>query len=155
MTDSRSDRPAANAVASDPAAALSRRQALLITFAAVLTACGGNEAASDVQPPVAASPSPSPVPGPSPSPTPGPSPSPGPTAWNVGALYLTVGTAATFDLTTTLPSGVARGGVFGVSATGSALPAGVTLSPAGILSVGSAATGDVASVIFSYSEPGT
>jgi hypothetical protein len=140
VTDSRTDGPSPNAGDADHARR--RRQVLTIAFSTVLMACGGGGAGSDSQAPGA--------PG-----APTPSPNPPGSAWNVGALFLTTGTAATFDLASTLPSGVAHGGVFEVSASGSPLPNGMTLSPAGILAVGSAATGEVSSgVVFSYSEPG-
>ena len=57
-------------------------------------------------------------------------------------------------MSATLPSGVVKGGVFGVSSNGAALPNGVTLSPAGILSIGSATATEVVGVIFTYQEPG-
>jgi hypothetical protein len=65
-----------------------------------------------------------------------------------------VGSGATFDLAATLPSGIRRGGVFGVSSAGAFLPAGMTLTAAGILSVGSATVGSVVGVVFTYAEPG-
>jgi hypothetical protein len=63
------------------------------------------------------------------------------------------GSSATYDLAETLPSGVARGGQFEIDPTGAALPAGMTLSSAGVLSVGSASEMSVSGVIFSYTEP--
>jgi hypothetical protein len=66
---------------------------------------------------------------------------------------LLAGTGATFDLAGTLPSGVTRGGSFGVSPSGSALPGGMVLSAAGILSVGNAVVGQTSGVIFTYAEP--
>jgi hypothetical protein len=57
------------------------------------------------------------------------------------------------DLAATLPAGVARGGSFGVSSSGAALPAGMTLSSAGILAIGSATAGDVVGVVFTYQVP--
>jgi len=76
-----------------------------------------------------------------------------PGAWNAGPLYLQVGNSATRDLAITLPSDVARGGTFAVSAAGTALPAGMTLSAAGILAVGRAKSATVDGVIFTYTEP--
>jgi len=73
----------------------------------------------------------------------------------VGALYFSAGSGATLDLAGTLPAGVARGGVFGISPGGAALPSGVTLSSAGILSVGNASAGAVVGVLFTYAEPGS
>jgi hypothetical protein len=66
-------------------------------------------------------------------------------------LSFQVGSGATFDLAATLPSGVARGGVFGVSSSGAPLPNGMTLSAAGILATGSATVGEVVGVVFTYS----
>jgi len=45
--------------------------------------------------------------------------------------------------------------VFGISPGGAALPSGVTLSPAGILSVANASVGAVVGVVFTYAEPGS
>ncbi|MCX8005115.1 MAG: hypothetical protein N2688_09185, partial [Burkholderiaceae bacterium] len=61
----------------------------------------------------------------------------------------------TYDLSATLPAGVVRGGTFGVDPSGARLPDGMTLSPAGILSLGSATVGQTTGVIFTYTEPGT
>ena len=72
-------------------------------------------------------------------------------AWVVNPPTFAVGSNGTFNLSTTLPAGVARGGVFGVSASGAPLPTGMTLTPAGILSVGTAKVGSVAGVVFTYS----
>jgi len=63
---------------------------------------------------------------------------------------LLVGTNSTFDLSTTLPNGIARGGKFSIDSIGAALPAGMMFSTAGILAVGSAAIGTVNGVIFTY-----
>jgi hypothetical protein len=65
----------------------------------------------------------------------------------------TSGAGATFDLATTLPSGVARGGMFAVDKGGAALPSGVSLSPAGILSVNTAMQTQISGVVFAYTEP--
>jgi hypothetical protein len=73
-------------------------------------------------------------------------------AWDVGAVYFDVNDAA-FDLAATLPAGVVRGGTFGVSTSGAALPSGMSLSASGILSVGSATAGPVVGVVFTYAEP--
>jgi hypothetical protein len=88
-------------------------------------------------------------------PTPAPAPSPtGPQAWNVNPWpFFLAGSGATFDLAATLPSGPPRGGTFGVDARSPALPAGMTLSPAGILSVGSSRISQTEGVIFTYTEP--
>jgi len=67
--------------------------------------------------------------------------------------YFQAGSGATFDLSTTLPGSVVKGGTFGVSSSGPALPTGMTLSPAGILAVGNANVGQTVGVIFTYLEP--
>ena len=74
-------------------------------------------------------------------------------AWIVPPVYFAAGSGATVDLSSTLPSGVSKGGIFGISTTGAPLPAGMTLSPAGILAQGTAAEGPVVGVIFTYAEP--
>jgi hypothetical protein len=71
--------------------------------------------------------------------------------WNVTpTLSIAMASGGTFDLAATLPSGVAAGGTFSVDPSGSPLPAGMTLSPSGILTVGTAVAGQVSGVIFSY-----
>ena len=77
----------------------------------------------------------------------------GPAAWVVNPPSFAVGGGGSFNLSSTLPIGVARGGVFGVSASGANLPTGMTLTSAGILSVGSASVGSVAGVVFTYASP--
>jgi len=66
---------------------------------------------------------------------------------------LLVGTNATFNLSSTLPSAVPKGGRFGLDPSGPLLPRGMTLSSAGLLAVGSASIGSVAGVIFTYETP--
>ena len=73
-----------------------------------------------------------------------------PAVWNVPAIDLGQGAASTFNLASTLPSEITRGGVFAVDESGSTLPAGVSLSPTGILSASSQMTESVSGVIFSY-----
>jgi hypothetical protein len=73
----------------------------------------------------------------------------------VNVPTLLVGSGATFDLAPTLPSGVVRGGTFGVSSSGSSLPGGMSLSSAGLLSVGNATSGQTTGVLFTYAEPNT
>lgn len=89
-----------------------------------------------------------------PATTPPPAAAPPPaapsSAWVVNPPSFAVGSNATFNLANTLPAGVARGGVFGVSASGAPLPSGMTLTPAGILGVGTAMVGSVAGVVFTY-----
>jgi hypothetical protein len=124
-----------------------------------LAGCGGG---SDAALPVGASPAPAPAP-PAPAPTPpspnplppspAPAPPPAPAAWAPFVPALVVGSGATFDLASTLPNGVNRGGAFGIDANGSRLPAGMSLSAAGLLAVGSAAIGTVTGVIFTYDAP--
>jgi hypothetical protein len=75
------------------------------------------------------------------------------TDWNVGPLFFLAGSVAALSLELTLPSGAVKGGTFGISTTGAALPTGMTLSQSGILSVGSASPGKVDGVIFTYTEP--
>ena len=100
-------------------------------------------------------PSPSPSPAPTPTPTPTPTPPPAPAAsWSVSPTpYFLTNTGSVFDLSVTLPVGVRKGGTFGVASNGSPLPAGMTLSPSGLLSVGSATPGRADGVIFTYAEP--
>ena len=69
--------------------------------------------------------------------------------WNVTIPMLNVG-SGTFDLSTTLPANVARDGIFGVDPAGASLPAGMTLSPAGVLSVGTATVSIATGVVFTY-----
>ena len=66
---------------------------------------------------------------------------------------MTVGSGASFDLATTLPAGVTRGGVFGVDSAGAPLPIGMRLSSSGVLAVGTATVGTVSGVLFTYEEP--
>ena len=74
-------------------------------------------------------------------------------AWVVNSPTFAVDSDASFNLTNTLPAGVARGGSFGVSPAGAQLPAGMTLTSAGLLSVGTAAVGSVDGVVFTYATP--
>lgn len=134
---------------------INRRRALAIGAvgcATLLAGCWDTEvAAVDPQLPTASSDSTAaPAPGTSPSTTPSTN---AVVAWNVGSLYFIEGGLATIDLTATLPNGIVKGGNFGVSADGAALPTGMTLSQAGILAIGSAAPGPVVGVIFAYTEP--
>ena len=77
-----------------------------------------------------------------------------PKAWDVVPTHaLTLSPGATFNLATTLPPNVAVGGVFQVDSSGAPLPAGITLAPAGVLTVSSSATGTVAGVVFRYIPP--
>jgi len=73
--------------------------------------------------------------------------------WAPAVPMLMVGSMATFDLNTTLPSGVIRGGTFGIDLSGAALPEGMNLNPDGRLAVGTATVGTVRGVLFTYEEP--
>jgi hypothetical protein len=73
--------------------------------------------------------------------------------WNVNLPAFTAGSGATFDLASTLPASVQRGGTFSVSPAGAPLPAGMTLTASGILSVGSVYAGQTTGIIFMYSLP--
>ena len=136
---------------------IGRRRALafgLYGCAVLLSACGGSN--EDTAQPASAdepTPAPAPSPAPTPAPTPAPSPAPAPAQWNVGPLFFAAGTATKLELSTTLPSGVRKGGTFGVSPSGMPLPAGMTLSSAGLLSLGTALVGTTTGVVFTYSEP--
>lgn len=86
------------------------------------------------------------------APTPAPTPptSTHSAAWDPAVPPLLVGSSTSFDLSRTLPASIARNGRFGVDPAGAPLPAGMTLTPAGILSVGTAAIATVGGVIFTY-----
>lgn len=139
---------------------ISRRSFLTVSVAGQalgLAACGGGAVGSP--------PAPAPVPVPPPAPAPPPVVVPPPTAtpalppaaadWNLGpALYLVANGQVSLDLATSLPSGYAKGGVFGVDASGTPLPAGLRLTPAGLLSADPGASlGSLAGLVFSYQEP--
>jgi hypothetical protein len=142
---------------------ISRRGALrfgLFTCATVLAGCGVPEIESLGVPPPAPGPAPTPPtpppngnqPPPAPSPTPSPAPSP-PPPWNPVIPAFIANRGGTFDLTTTLPVDVARGGTFGVSPNGQPLPVGITLTPSGILSAANPVIGETRGVIFTYTLP--
>ena len=143
---------------------ITRRRALIFGLlgpSVFMAGCLGDDS-SDVaidagspETPAPSTPSPSPSPGPTPAPAPTPTPTP-PSAgpWSVSpSPYFLSGTGMTFDLAVTLPTGVKRGGTFGVSSQGAPLPSGMTLSATGLLSVGAASAGRVDGVIFTYAEP--
>ena len=71
----------------------------------------------------------------------------------VPSRALALAPGASFDLRTTLPASEAGGGVFDVDPSGSSLPAGVTLSPTGVLVVGPSASGSASGVVFRYTPP--
>ena len=75
--------------------------------------------------------------------------------WDINkTLTLAASAVSSYDLNSSLPPTVKRGGRFNLSANGSALPVGVALSAAGILSSTVVARlGTVTGVVFSYDEP--
>jgi len=168
-----SERDPMGVASTDAVRGTSRRAALSALFgsAALLMACGGGEEAEGSasvptgtspppaptppapNPPAPNPPAPNPPPPPPPQAPAPPSPPPAPGPWGVGPLIFAVGSGATFDLAATLPNGVARGGTFGVAGSGAPLPAGMALSPAGILATGTATVGEVVGVVFTYSVP--
>ncbi len=72
--------------------------------------------------------------------TPGAPTLPAQTSWYVPPIVLNQGSNQIFDLSQTLPTCLQSGGVFSVDSSGSPLPAGVTLTPNGILSAAGAAS---------------
>lgn len=88
-----------------------------------------------------------------------PAPSPPPVAdlpaWNMQQVWAFVaGAPASVDLAETLPAGLARGGRFGVHASGAPLAAGMTLTADGLLSVAAGTpVGATSGVVFEYSKP--
>lgn len=73
--------------------------------------------------------------------------------WSPGTLSLVIGERTSVDLSATLPASVARGGTFSVATDGAALPTGMSLDAAGILSLGTASVGITDGVVFVYEEP--
>lgn len=130
----------------------SRRRRLLghgIALSVVMiTGCRDGE----ISLPVGGDPAEPPAPAPSAPPATPPPPA-APQAWNPSVPPLLASTRSTFDLASTLPSSVPRGGKFGVDTIGAPLPAGMSLSAAGILAVGTAAIGAVTGVVFVYDLP--
>ena len=145
---------------------INRRRLLLLGLygsSSLVSGCFWEGSSVDLQ---AAAPAPEPAPA---APVPAPSPSPlqrrlrrhhpppppaAPQDWSVSPTpYFLTGTGSTFDLNTTLPTGVRKGGIFAVDPKGAPLPAGMVLSPLGLLSVGNAAAGRADGVIFTYAEP--
>jgi hypothetical protein len=122
-----------------------RRRLLKQTLAAAAAVLSGCRWDSEAASPLGAPPSEPATPS-----TPAPAVPP---TWRPNVPPLTVGTQASFDLASTLPASVARGGTFGVDSGGARLPGGMTLSVAGILAVGTAAIGTVTGVIFTYDAP--
>jgi hypothetical protein len=146
-----------------------RREVLklgLFSCAALITACDFKdfEEAKNEAPTTPAAPAPTPAPAPAPAPGPAPAPSPGPApapsppsppgAWNVNPwLTFPAGGNFVLDLSKTLPAVVARGGDFAIDPSGAALPAGISLSNAGLLAVGGGTIVNVSGVIFRYTPP--
>ena len=125
----------------------SRRRLLKCGLGAAISTLAGCGGGSDASSPLGSAPVPAPTPFPAPPP-----PS-APDSWNPNVPPLLVGSNATFNLSTTLPSGIARGGKFGLDPGGPVLPRGMSLSADGVLAVGSASIGSVAGVIFTYETP--
>lgn len=75
-----------------------------------------------------------------------------PPSWVVGTVSIPAGESR--NLAPTLPLGTRLGGPFGLDAVSAPLPAGVTLSPLGVIAV---AIGTppitVSNVVFTYDEP--
>ncbi|HEY6354479.1 MAG TPA: hypothetical protein VIY30_08320 [Burkholderiaceae bacterium] len=71
----------------------------------------------------------------------------------MGPLFFLAGSVQALNLELTLPSDAIKGGTFGISTSGTALPAGMTLSQSGILAVAGASATTVQGVIFTYTEP--
>ena len=128
-----------------------RRRLLKHGIAVAVTALAGCGGGSDASSPLGSAPAPAPAQ--PPAPPPAPTPPPAPDAWNPSVPPLLVGTNSTFNLSTTLPASITKGGRFGLDSAGAALPAGMTLSSGGVLAVGSASIGTVTGVIFTYETP--
>lgn len=73
--------------------------------------------------------------------------------WVVTLPVFVAGVATPFDLASTLPPSVVRGGVFSIDPIGAPLPAGMELTRAGLLSAGTAAPSSMDGVVFAYEEP--
>lgn len=73
--------------------------------------------------------------------------------WIVPNISFTQGSTQTFDLSQTFPNCLAGQGIFGIDPSGTKLPAGMSLSSGGILSVGSAVVADTPGVIFNCTQP--
>jgi hypothetical protein len=100
--------------------------------------------------PAAPAPSPTPAPG---AVTPAPAPAPNPAvAWAPNPTFVQ-GSTVPFDLATTLPVEVKRGGIFSIDPSGASLPTGATLTANGLLYAGTAIVGTTTGVVFRYSEP--
>jgi hypothetical protein len=74
--------------------------------------------------------------------------------WNPTPLLFLAGSTGSFDLASTLPAGVARGGTFALAPGSSPLPAQIRLSPSGVLSATAPVLGTTSNIVFTYAEPG-
>lgn len=116
-----------------------------------------NQVASTAEPGPNAGPTPSPPPA-APAPAPGAPPptggTPAPNAplWSPTPTFVE-GSQVPFDLASTLPAGILRGGVFSIDPAGAPLPAGMSLTSRGLLYAGTARVGTTTGVVFRYSEP--
>jgi hypothetical protein len=113
-----------------------RRELLVSAIAAaagaeLLGCCGGNGDSASGAPPTLA----------------------GPVVWDPGPLLFVAGSFASIDLSQTLPVGMRRGGVFGLAAGSSPLPAQLSLSADGFLLAAGASVISTANLVFSYQEP--
>jgi hypothetical protein len=79
-------------------------------------------------------------------------------AWAPASISLLVGAAGLpagqFNVQGTGPSGYVSGGISGIDPAGTQLPAGMTITEAGVLDVGTAPEATTTGVVFSYAEPG-
>jgi hypothetical protein len=74
--------------------------------------------------------------------------------WSPPPLLFLAGSTGTFDLATTLPAEIRRGGSFSLAPGSSKLPPHVTLSAKGILAATAPVLGTTLNIIFAYAEPG-
>jgi hypothetical protein len=83
-----------------------------------------------------------------------PPPPPPPDDWVVAPQLYADHPEIVFNLAPTLPTWVATGGTFAVDSSGAPLPAGVSLSTDGVLSLTDATSlGRTEGVVFAYTEP--
>ena len=137
-----------------------RRRLFKGALAVAATTLGGCRWDSETSLPLSGAPStegpPAPAPTQSPTPTITPPSTPEPSTSGTWAPFvpaLIVGSSGSFDLNTTLPLSIKRGGTYGIDSGGPRLPVGMSLTSAGILAVGTAAIGTVTGVIFTYDAP--
>jgi hypothetical protein len=157
--------PVAEAEAAADATQLARRNFFRLGTACALVSLAGcdwlglggldSQTSASAEPGPSASANPTPVPGapaPAAPPSPGATPPPAAPLWSPSPTFVE-GTQVPFDLATTLPAGVARGGIFAIDPAGAPLPAGMSLTSRGLLYAGTARTGTTAGVVFRYTEP--